>query len=132
MGRGTSPGGSAAQKAEKALLDKYSNKYLQALRVQDIKPGDSMYDDMISDGGSKKTITWTFHPEGYETYKGYSMSDIKITDVKVTAKTVKVTGLFDKANLKEHPKKEDYGKDTIKVTHTFKIDDIAFKRKKNK
>ena len=115
-------------KAETMILDKHSNDYQKALRASDISVGDNIDADLRINGIAKRAM-WTFHPEGAETFKAYPYSDIKVTNVKVSKNTVKVTGLWDKALTKTNPSKSDYGKDFIEVTKTFKASDIVKKRK---
>lgn len=109
-----------------------SKQFLYAQRASDIKAGDTLQDLFFdAEGGPKGHVSWTFHPEGLgDTFKGFSYSDIKITEVKVTGKQVKVTGLYDKAVGKAHPTADDFGKDFIKVTKTFKPNEIVRKRVK--
>ena len=99
----------------------------------DIKAGDTITDEIIKGDGTKKNrVQWTFHPEGQSTFKETPYSDIIVTEVKAGPKTTKVTGKFDRAITKMNPKKEDYGKDFIKVTKTFKNEDIIQKRGKKR
>lgn len=137
MGRGTSKvgatggGGNVASQKDPALVKASAPGQLDGIRVQDLKVGDTITDRVFDDNGNGKRNKWTFHPEGQATFTEIPYSDLKITDVKVTPKTVKVTALFDKAVTKSRPQPSDFGKDFIEVTKTFKVGDITQKRIKN-
>ena len=125
--------GSVGAKKEQNPLAKYDKPWarITAHYANTIKAGDTITDGLIkSDGTEKNGVEWTFHPEGYASFKSIPHNDLIVTEVKVGTKTTKITALFDNAVNKLNPKPEDYGKDMIKVTKTFKNDDIIEKRAK--
>ena len=133
MGRGRSKAGGGGGGKKDPALEKASAPAakLSGIRAEDIKAGDTITDKIFDQNGENgKRKSWTFHPEGAEKFTEVPYSDLKVTDVKVTDKSVKVTALFDKAVTKPNPKPEDYGKDFIKVTKTFKKGEITQRRGK--
>ena len=124
-GSGRKTGGMDNRPPELKALD---NSSQWAMSIKDIKVGDEIDAD-VRYNGVKKRVSWTFHPEGYDTFKSEPMSDIKVTDIKVTSKTVKVTGLFDTIVNARRGSGQKKGEKTIKVTKTFKVSDIVMKRK---
>ena len=114
-----------------AELKRLDNSSQWAMRIQDIKPGDSIGYKQLSLDGKSKNVEWNFHREGGLDFKAVPYSDLTITDIKVTNKTVKVTGTFDNVVNKRTGTGHKAGEDLIRVTKTFKVGDIVMKRKPN-
>lgn len=129
MGRGTSKAGGGG-KADP--LAKFDSNAFKATYATDIKAGDKITDKVIDEATGQGTHKmWTFHPDNADTFKAYPY-DLTVQSVKVSNKTTTITALFDKAMTKSNPQPSDWGKDFIKVTKTFKNNEIIQKRKPKK
>lgn len=121
--------GAGSGRADAVLTKVNNSDPYTAARVQNIKAGDEIHNTYDANGDKTKDL-WLYTTVNT---RGAANAPVIITDVKATAKQVKITGKIDAANFQDlkNPNTK-WGVNFIPVSRTFKPDEIVTTGKKKK